>query len=29
VQVEPASAFRTWLAGRLAAERARGREVPA
>ena len=29
VQIEPASAFREWLAERLAAERAGGREVPA
>ena len=29
VRIEPAPAFREWLAGRLAAERARGREVPA
>ena len=29
VRIEPAPAFRDWLAGRLAAERARGREVPA
>ena len=29
VRIEPAPAFREWLAGRLAAERPRGREVPA
>ena len=29
VELEPAARFRTWLAGRLAAERARDREVPA
>jgi tetraacyldisaccharide 4'-kinase len=29
VRIEPAAGFREWLAGRLAAERARGREVPA
>jgi tetraacyldisaccharide 4'-kinase len=29
VRIEPASAFRDWLAGRLAAERHRGGEVPA
>jgi tetraacyldisaccharide 4'-kinase len=29
VVLEPASAFRAWLAGRIAAERARGGEVPA
>jgi len=29
VRLEPASAFREWLGGRLAAERARGRKLPA
>jgi tetraacyldisaccharide 4'-kinase len=29
VRIEPAPAFREWLAGRLSAERPRGREVPA
>jgi hypothetical protein len=29
VRIEPASAFRDWLTGRLAAERHRGGEVPA